>query len=272
MPELPEVETTLRGIAPHISGKTVSGLHVRQAKLRWPVPPQLADTLTGQRVLECSRRAKYLLIHFQTGILLIHLGMSGSLRLFSTDAPEAGKHDHIDLFFDDGTLLRYHDPRRFGAWLWYAGAAETHPLLCKLGPEPLSTDFTADYLLSRLSGRKTPIKNLLMDNAIVVGVGNIYANESLFLASITPQRPACKINPKEAAALVHHVREILRRAIAKGGSTLRDFVDSAGNSGYFQQEYRVYGRHQKPCPNCGTPIAKQTIGQRSAFYCPNCQK
>jgi len=273
MPELPEVETTLRGISPHIQGKTVVSATVHQTKLRWPVPEDLNGILQLQNVLSCSRRAKYLIIRFQTGILLIHLGMSGSLRIFRQDKhTPPGKHDHIDLLFDDGTLLRYHDPRRFGAFLWYPGAVETHPLLTKLGPEPLDTEFNAGYLAAALHKRKGPIKSALMDNAVVVGVGNIYANESLFLAGIAPNRPASSLTAPEIALLTETIRSVLQRAIEKGGSTLRDFVDSEGKSGYFQQEYRVYGRHRQPCLQCGTPIEKSIIGQRGTFYCPHCQQ
>jgi len=205
--------------------------------------------------------------------LLIHLGMSGNLRIFTSgNVPDAGKHDHVEIEFSDGTLLRYHDPRRFGIVSWYPGPEETHPLLRNLAPEPLGNGFTADYLHKALKKRRSPIKSVLMDNKTVVGVGNIYANESLFAAGIAPNRPAMQISRKEAAALVHHIREILRRAIEKGGSTLRDFVNSEGKSGYFQQEYKVYGKTDQPCAHCGTPIVKTVIGQRGTFYCPTCQR
>lgn len=275
MPELPEVETTLRGIAPHIDGKTVAAATVRQPKLRLPVTPGLAEILNGQTVQNCTRRAKYLLIHFPAGVLLIHLGMSGSLRIFTasgTQANEAGKHDHVDIVFTDGTLLRYHDPRRFGMVLWFAGAAEHHPLLAALGPEPLGDTFSAAYLYRKLHTQKRAVKLALMDNAVVVGVGNIYANESLFKAGISPKRPACKVSRKECEKLAETIRAVLQRAIAAGGSTLRDFVDSEGKSGYFQQEYAVYGRHNQPCHQCGSLILKETLGQRGTFYCGNCQK
>ncbi|MCP1772371.1 formamidopyrimidine-DNA glycosylase [Neisseria perflava] len=275
MPELPEVETTLRGIRPHISGKQVSGVAIRQGKLRWPVHPDLAQILAGQTVKDCTRRAKYLIITFETGILLIHLGMSGSLRIFTAGDERVGqpdKHDHVDICFSDGTVLRYHDPRRFGAVLWYEGIAEYHPLLEKLGPEPLSDDFNAAYLYQKLKPLKRSVKPALMDNAVVVGVGNIYANESLFKAGVSPHRPANKVSKKECAVLVETIKAVLARAIETGGSTLRDFVNSDGKSGYFQQEYTVYGRHNEPCVNCGQLILKETIGQRSAFYCAYCQK
>lgn len=275
MPELPEVETTLRGIAPHIEGKTVETVILRQPKLRWQVNPALGDILSGQQVLSCGRRAKYLIVRFPMGILLIHLGMSGSLRIFTPSDErigKPGKHDHTDFVFSDGTVLRYHDPRRFGAILWYEGIEEHHPLLEKLGPEPLSEAFCADYLYARLKTQKRAVKLALMDNAVVVGVGNIYANESLFRAAVSPQRSACRVKKKECAVLVDAVKAVLRRAIETGGSTLKDFVDSDGKSGYFQQEYTVYGRHNLQCVRCGGLIVKEILGQRGTFYCPNCQK
>ena len=273
MPELPEVETTLRGIAPHIQGKKVADVVLRQTRLRWQVNPQLAEILAGQEVLSCRRRAKYLIIGFETGTLLIHLGMSGSLRIFTCgDAriEHPAKHDHVDMVFADGTVLRYHDPRRFGAISWHEGAAEHHPFLEKLGPEPLSDDFSANYLYQKFRTQKRAVKLALMDNTVVVGVGNIYANESLFRSGILPHRPANKIKKKECAALVEMIKAVLQRAIETGGSTLRDFVNSDGKSGYFQQEYTVYGRHNEPCVRCGGLVQKEVLGQRGTFYCPNC--
>lgn len=275
MPELPEVETTLRGVAPHILNKRIEKVEVRQAKLRWPVHPQLAEILVGQTVAECTRRAKYLIIRVQTGVLLIHLGMSGSMRILTAgdsriDSPD--KHDHIDLVFSDGIVMRYRDPRRFGAFLWYEGIESSHPLLAKLGPEPLSSEFDGEYLYAQLAKQKRAVKLALMDNAVVVGVGNIYANESLFRAGILPQRPANQVNRGEAAQLADIIKAVLMRAIETGGSTLRDFVNSDGKSGYFQQEYAVYGRTDEACPVCGTAVCKQVLGQRGTFYCPNCQK
>ncbi|MDK4681080.1 bifunctional DNA-formamidopyrimidine glycosylase/DNA-(apurinic or apyrimidinic site) lyase [Kingella negevensis] len=272
MPELPEVETTLRGIAPHINGKKVAQTIVRQPKLRWQIPADLAETLHNQTVRECRRRAKYLLIQFDTGVLIIHLGMSGSLRIFRDTQPEVGKHDHADFIFEDGTLLRYHDPRRFGAILWLAGVAEHHELLRNLGVEPLSDEFTAEYLFSKLQGKNRAIKLMIMDNAVVVGVGNIYANESLFQAAILPNRPAKLVSKEECADLVVAIKQILQRSIETGGSTLRDFVDSDGKSGYFQQEYKVYGRDGESCLKCGGLIEKSVLGQRGTFYCANCQQ
>lgn len=271
MPELPEVETALNGISPHITGQTVTAITVRQAKLRYPVPPDLAETLIGQTVRTCRRRAKYMLIEFDTGVMLMHLGMSGTVRIFHQPLPDAAKHDHIDWHFDNGTLLRYHDPRRFGMVLWYAGVAEHHPLLAKLGVEPLESDFTPTYLHHTLIKQSRPIKTALMDNAVVVGVGNIYANESLFLSGIQPHRPAQSLSFTECTILVDQIQTVLQKAIAAGGSTLRDFVNSEGNSGYFQQQYYVYGRQGQPCRHCGTPITKTILGQRGTFYCPICQ-
>ena len=237
--------------------------------------PDLPQILQGLLVEECSRRAKYLIIRFKTGVLLIHLGMSGSLRVFTMGDDRIGKpdkHDHIDIEFSDGTVLRYHDPRKFGAFLWFEGIAEYHPLLAKLGPEPFSDEFDADYLYRKMKVLKRVVKLVLMDNAVVVGVGNIYANESLFKAGIVPHRPAYTLSRQECTTLVETVKTVLKRAIETGGSTLRDFVNSDGQSGYFQQEYAVYGRQGKPCVKCGRPILKEVLGQRGTFYCSHCQK
>lgn len=270
MPELPEVETTLRGVAPHIKGKTVADVVLRTAKLRWPLSSDLAEQLQNQTVQSCRRRAKYLLIEFAHGVLIIHLGMSGSLRIF-TDGTLPQKHDHVDIAFTDGTVLRYHDPRRFGAVLWLAGVAEHHPLLANLGPEPLENAFSGSLLVDAFAKQNRAVKTALMDNAVVVGVGNIYANESLFQAGIAPDRAAKSLNQDECNRLAAAVKDVLLRAIEAGGSTLRDFVDSSGKSGYFQQQYCVYGRNGEPCRQCGAVIAKKVIGQRSTFYCPSCQ-
>lgn len=272
MPELPEVETTLAGIAPHITGRRIDAVTVREGRLRWPVATDLAATLRGQHIRAVTRRAKYLLLHTDAGCVLIHLGMSGSLRVFTPPAPPPLKHDHIDLAMDNGVLLRLHDPRRFGALLWFAGTPEHHPLLQHLGPEPLAADFNADYLRQALAKQKRALKLALMDKRIVVGVGNIYANEALFQAAIAPTRPANSLKPAEYAALVAAIQDVLQRAIAAGGSTLRDFVNSDGRSGYFQQHYAVYGRNGQICRRCGGGIVKITQGQRSSFYCPDCQR
>ena len=270
MPELPEVETTLRGIAPHLQGATVRQVVVRDARLRWPVPADLARTLQGRTVRELARRAKYLLIRFDHGTLLLHLGMSGSLRILPHGTPPA-LHDHFDLVLDNGKLMRLRDPRRFGAVLWHEGDPATHPLLAHLGPEPLLDAFDGDYLYRTTRRRSAAIKLVLMDNQVVVGVGNIYANEALFRAGIRPQLAAAKLSRPRCAALVQTIRDVLRAAIAQGGSTLRDFIHSDGSSGYFQQSYFVYGRTGEACRRCGTPIRQLKQGQRSSFWCPHCQ-
>ena len=275
MPELPEVETTLRGIEPHIDGKKIEKVTIRQFKLRWPVHPDLAQILAGRKVLACNRRAKYLIITFETGILLIHLGMSGSLRIFTADDERIAtpdKHDHLDFVFDDGTVLRYHDPRKFGAVLWYEGIAEHHPLLEKLGPEPLSEAFDANYLYQKLKTQKRAVKLALMDNAVVVGVGNIYANESLFLCGLHPLKLAANLTRNQCERLVDTIKSVLAKAIEQGGTTLKDFLQPDGRPGYFAQELLVYGNKGKPCPKCGTKIESLIIGQRNSFYCPMCQK
>lgn len=272
MPELPEVETIRNGIAPHISGRTITQVVLRNRCLRWPVANHLEDILTGLRIDAVTRRAKYLLFHTVQGCLIMHLGMSGSLRIYADGAATAvQKHDHADFLFDDGTLLRFHDPRRFGAILWFAGVAECHPLLARLGPEPLGSDFTAEYLHHAVQHSQRTIKTILMDSHIVVGVGNIYASEALFQGGILPTRVAATLHRPDYAALVSAVRDVLKRAIAAGGSTLRDFVNSDGQRGYFQQQYAVYGRAGEPCRQCGHDIIRITQAQRSSFYCPQCQ-
>lgn len=270
MPELPEVETTRRGVEPHLAGATITGVVVREARLRWPVPPALASTLIGLPVLAVRRRAKYLLLEFASGTLLVHLGMSGSLRLVAADTPPQ-KHDHIDLILDGHTALRYRDPRRFGAMLWHVGPVEFHPLLAELGPEPLGDQFDGDTLYRASRGRTTSIKQLLMDNHVVVGVGNIYANESLFQAGIRPGRAARRLTHADCDRLAAAIKNILARAIEAGGSTLRDFVGASGKPGYFQQTYAVYGRAEEPCHSCGSLIRQIRQGQRSSYYCPHCQ-
>lgn len=272
MPELPEIETTKRGISPHITDKTIAYATVRQPKLRWPIIEDLSEQLADQRVISVSRRAKYLLIELPTGVLILHLGMSGSLRIHHDADVPPQKHDHVDIVFTDGTLLRYKDPRRFGAILWFNGLAEHHPLLCKLGPEPLSDDFTGAYLYRKLQQQKRAIKLAIMDNHILVGVGNIYANEALFRTKIHPLTPASQISQAKCLALAKEIKAVLQLAIEKGGSTLRDFVGSDGQAGYFQQEYFVYGRAKMACRTCGHEIEQIKIGQRASFYCPSCQK
>lgn len=270
MPELPEVETTRRGIAPSLVGRRLAGAVTRESRLRWPVPPDLDTLVAGRTVDAVLRRAKYLLFDLGHGHLILHLGMSGSLR-FLGDPPPAVRHEHVDLLLDGGGLLRYRDPRRFGAVLWQPGPAELHPLLAGLGPEPLGEGFDAAGLQRTLAGRRTPIKQAIMEAKVVVGVGNIYANEALFRCGIRPQREAGSLTLAECGELVASIRATLTEAIAAGGSTLRDFVDSSGRPGYFQQHYFVYDRAGQPCHRCGEAIAQTRLGQRSTYWCPHCQ-
>jgi formamidopyrimidine-DNA glycosylase len=271
MPELPEVETVKRGIAPHLIGKTFIEVIIRFPRLRWPIPPNLTEILAGQRILSVWRRAKYLIIEVPQGALLIHLGMSGSLRILTYKQPPE-KHDHVDLILDDDSLLRLRDPRRFGALLWQPGPALLHRLLSRLGPEPLEAEFNAEYLSEQLKNKDTAIKIALMDNHLVVGVGNIYANEALFRAGILPQRTAKTLNKAEIVRLVDEIKTTLLASIAAGGSTLKDFVDSAGKAGYFQQSYFVYQRSDTACHHCGGLIGHQVMGGRATFFCRICQK
>jgi len=270
MPELPEVETTRRGIEPHVLGLRIHTAVVHDPRLRWPVRPDLPEWLANRRIEAVERRSKYLQLRFENDErLLIHLGMSGSLRLVAPGTPKK-KHDHVDISFENGTSLRYHDPRRFGALLT-DHTAMPHARLLGLGPEPLTDDFSADYLCSALGRRKTPIKPLLMNAAIVVGVGNIYANEAGFLAQIHPMRPANSLNPAEVARLVAVIKDVLMRAIEQGGTTLRDFVREDGQPGYFKQTLAVYDRGGAPCLLCGTPIVRCVQAQRATYFCPVCQ-
>jgi len=271
MPELPEVETTCKGIAPHIVGQTVKQVIVRQPKLRWPVPEMLNQTLTGLCIQSVSRRAKYLLFSTGAGTVLLHLGMSGSLRIMSTEQA-VGKHDHIDFVFDDGTVLRFNDPRRFGAVLWTTEPAAEHQLLKDLGPEPLLSDFNGELLYALSRNRKAAVKSFIMDSHIVVGVGNIYANEALFMAGIQPTRQAGKVSLARYQKLAECIRVVLRQAIEQGGTTLRDFVNEAGKPGYFQQQLRVYGRAGLPCTTCQQPLTEIRISNRSTVFCGGCQR
>jgi formamidopyrimidine-DNA glycosylase len=270
MPELPEVETTRQGIAPHILGRRVNRVIVRQPRLRWPVPADLANRLEGQIIEQVERRAKYLLLRTVQGTLLLHLGMSGSLRMVSADRTP-GKHDHIDIGFEEGVVLCLTDPRRFGAALWCDGPPESHPLIASLGPEPLSEAFTGDWLYERSRGRRLAVKNFIMDSHQVAGVGNIYANEALFQAGIDPQRSAGRISKLRYQTLCEVIKAVLTRAIEQGGTTLRDFVGSDGKPGYFKQELKVYGRSGLPCLACGSTLKELRLGQRSSVYCPHCQ-
>jgi formamidopyrimidine-DNA glycosylase len=271
MPELPEVETTRRGVAPRVVGRRVTALRVYDRRLRWPVPDDLEKRIVGHTITAIDRRSKYLLLRLGDGALLVHLGMTGSLRVFRPP-PARATHDHVDIEFDDGTVLRYRDPRRFGAMLWAPHPAQDHPLLRDLGPEPWDPAFDADYLWRLTRSRSAAIKLVLMDNHVVVGVGNIYANESLFRAGIRPATPAARVSRPRFARLVAAVRSVLTEAIAKGGSTLRDYVDAQGEPGYFQLDYFVYGRKGDPCRVCATPIRMKRLGARASFYCPACQR
>jgi len=270
MPELPEVETTRRGIAPHVVGRRIVALQVYDRRLRWPVPANLEECVRDRTIDGIDRRSKYLLFRLAADTLLVHLGMTGSLR-YHRRPPVRRKHDHVDIVLDDGSCLRYHDPRRFGAILWLPGQGADHALLRDLGPEPFEAAFDADYLWRETRRRKAAIKLALMDNHLVVGVGNIYANESLFRAGIRPGLPANKLSKARAGRLIAEVRNVLTDAIAKGGSTLRDYVDANGDPGYFQLDYFVYGRKGAPCRVCGHPLKSTRHGQRATFYCAHCQ-
>ncbi|AOV98382.1 DNA-formamidopyrimidine glycosylase [Edwardsiella hoshinae] len=269
MPELPEVETSRRGIAPHLVGHVIDRLLVRQPRLRWPVPEALM-LLHGCPILSVQRRAKYLLLELTEGWIVIHLGMSGSVRILPASTP-AQKHDHIDLLLTDGMMLRYTDPRRFGAWLWYEDLS-TASVLVPLGPEPLSDAFNTEYLLERARGRRTAVKPWLMDNKLVVGVGNIYASESLFSAQIHPDRLAGSLSAEESTRLVQAIKAVLQRSIDQGGTTLRDFLQADGKPGYFAQQLQVYGRAGEACLTCGSTIKSGKHGQRTTYYCPHCQR
>jgi formamidopyrimidine-DNA glycosylase len=270
MPELPEVEITRRGLAAHLTGLTIVDVVIRNAQLRWPVQKNLPRLLCGRTIATLKRRAKYLLMDCGSGTLILHLGMSGSLRILTANTP-AEKHDHFDLVLNNGTLMRLRDPRRFGAVLWHGGDPSNHELFAHLGPEPLESDFDACYLYRATRGRSVKIKQCIMDSHIVVGVGNIYASEALFRAGIKPQLAAGKLSLARCANLVAEIRATLVEAIDLGGSSLRNFVDTSGNPGYFQQHYWVYGRRGEPCRCCGSPIKQIRQGQRSSFYCGSCQ-
>ena len=270
MPELPEVETTRRGIEAHVRGRRVTEVRLRVPALRWPIAPEIAGVLPGQRLQQVRRRAKYLLIDAAPGAALVHLGMSGVLRVLPASTP-AQKHDHADLLLDDGRMLRLSDPRRFGCLLWQP-RGEIHPLLQGLGPEPLADDFDGDHLWRAACTRRAPVKTFLMDQTVVVGVGNIYAAEALFQAGIHPRRAANRVSRERYRALAAAVRAILIRAIERGGTTLRDFLDPDGAPGYFEQELFVYGREGQPCKRCGTTLRALRLGGRASSYCPRCQR
>lgn len=274
MPELPEVETTRRGLLPLV-GKVVQSVTIRHPTLRWPIPQHLAQTLPNQTLNNIRRRAKYILCDFGDettgGVLLLHLGMSGRIQLLDCNYPPE-KHDHFDIMFSDGQVLRLRDPRRFGAVLWLDNKTNDHVLLNSLGPEPLENDFSAKYLYQALNHKTLAIKNAIMDGHVVVGVGNIYASESLFRARIHPETPANKLTLKQCDKLVTEIKSTLSDALLAGGSSLRDFFGTDGNPGYFQQEYFVYARTDEPCKVCAKPIKCMRLGQRSTFYCEYCQK
>ncbi len=270
MPELPEVETTRKGILPYIDQQTVAKVVVRQPKLRWLVPDEIHD-MESERVQSVTRRGKYILIETSAGTTLIHLGMSGSLRVLDVGT-EPAKHDHVDIVFENGKLIRLHDPRRFGAVLWTTKNPLKHKLIRSLGPEPLGDDFNVDYLFQYSRGRKVSIKQFIMNGHVVVGVGNIYACESLFSAGISPKALAGKVSKKRYEKLVVVIKEVLARAIEQGGTTLKDFVQAEGKPGYFQQQLNVYGRAGESCLVCESAVKQIKQGQRSTFYCAKCQK
>jgi len=270
MPELPEVETTLRGIKPHIILQTIKQIKVRQHQLRWPIIPEINHKVKKQIIQAVERRGKYLLLKTQAGTLILHLGMSGSLRILTSPTPP-GKHDHVDVEFENKILLRFNDPRRFGALLWTEEDPLQHTLLAGLGPEPLTPQFSARYLWQRAQRSKTPVKLFIMDSKIVVGVGNIYANEALFAAGISPVATAEQISLAHYQRLVKCIKKILRAAIQQGGTTLKNFADSDGKPGYFKLHLQAYGRNGLPCVICQTPLKEIRLGQRSTVYCPQCQ-
>ena len=271
MPELPEVETTRRGLAPLVVGRRIRAAIVRNRAMRQPVPRRLPQVLAGTTVRALTRRGKYLLFDCGAGTLILHLGMSGRLWVVRDGAPPA-THDHFDLVLDDGTVLRLRDPRRFGLVLWQAGDPLAHPLLANIGPEPLSAGFDGATLHAATRNRSSAIKNVLMDSHVVAGVGNIYANEALFRAGIDPRTTAARLSRERCERLVEKIRETLEHALVAGGSSLRDYVGSDGMAGNFQSQFRVYGRAGEPCPRCGKSIREIRQGQRSTFYCPKCQR
>jgi formamidopyrimidine-DNA glycosylase len=277
MPELPEVETTCAGIRPHLLNSRISNLVVRETRLRWPVDKDLKKIIEKKKLFAVTRRAKYILLHLEKnksqekGILVIHLGMSGSLRILDRES-EHRKHDHIDINFNNGKLLRFHDPRRFGAVIWIQDDLDQHKLFKHLGPEPLSEQFSGDYLYLKSRKRKLSVKQFIMDAQVVVGVGNIYANEALFASGIHPNRDAGSLSKKSANDLVDEIKQILSLAITRGGTTLKDFENPEGNPGYFSQNLKVYGRKGAPCPKCQNNLKEIRLNNRTTVFCPKCQK
>ena len=271
MPELPEVETTRRGIAGALQGQRIEHVTIRDRRLRWPVDPQLEATLTGLTIDRVERRAKYLLAVTDAGSAIMHLGMSGSLRIVRADVA-VQKHDHYDIRVESGNILRFNDPRRFGCLLWSQGDPATHPLLANLGPEPLTDEFSGRYLYSSSRGRKVPIKQHIMNSQVVAGVGNIYASEALFMSGIHPRRAAGRIALHRMESLTDSIKAVLEKSIQVGGTTLRDYYNGTGQPGYFRQELQVYERTGEPCRLCQTPIRQIVLGQRSTYYCHRCQR
>lgn len=271
MPELPEVETTRRGVAPSVIGNRIEQIVVREPRLRWRVPPEMPKAAAGRRVLDLKRRAKYLLFQLDNGTMILHLGMSGSLRVL-VDVPAPLPHDHVDILLDSGACLRFNDPRRFGSLLWTTGDPLQHPLLSSLAPEPLSAEFNGEYLAQAAHGRSIAIKQLVMNSKVVVGVGNIYASEALFRAGIRPRRAAGRLKRTEFDALAKSIKQVLQDAIREGGTTLRDYVNPAGMPGYFRQKLYVYERAGEPCRVCKTAVRHFVQGQRATYYCQRCQR
>lgn len=271
MPELPEVETIRSGIAPYIEGKAIKDVIVRERRLRWPVTRGLKQKLLGSKIAQLQRRGKYLLFTLPDGVLLIHLGMSGQLRILPRMLP-AEKHDHVDIIFNGDQMLRYTDPRRFGCVLWVSGDPHQHALLADLGPEPLDKSFDGAYLFEASRRKKLPVKSLVMDSHVVVGVGNIYANEALFLAGISPFMPAGQLTLKMASTLAAMIKKVLKVAIKAGGTTLKDFVSAEGKPGYFQQQLAVYGRGGLPCLQCGAILTESRLAARTTVFCQHCQR
>lgn len=271
MPELPEVETSVRGVSPYLIGQTIEQIIIRQPKLRWTVSGELAE-MQGAKIITIERRAKYLIIRTDKGDIIVHLGMSGSLGILNQQSVQSvGKHDHIDLVTTEGTILRYNDPRKFGAWLW-AEKAEDLDIIQRLGVEPLSDLFNGEHLYQQSRNKTVAVKNFIMNNAVVVGVGNIYASESLFMAGIHPELAAQNLTKKQCERLAQVIKEVLTKSIIQGGTTLKDFIQPDGKPGYFAQVLQVYGRKGEDCNDCGTEIQAKIIGQRNSFFCPKCQK
>jgi formamidopyrimidine-DNA glycosylase len=271
MPELPEVETTRKGIAPYVVGEVIKDVIIRERQLRWPIPVALKRSLKNQLIRKLRRRAKYLLFYTEKGCMILHLGMSGNLRILNSNTPHE-KHDHVDIVFESGRLLRFHDPRKFGSILWTKDDPLDHKLISHLGPEPLNDEFNTEYLYAHSRKRTKTIKTFIMDSHIVVGVGNIYASEALFRAGIRPTHKAGSVSKARYEKLVLEIKNVLAEAIEKGGTTLRDFINSDGKPGYFAQELQVYNREGEPCKKCNRKIKMIRLGQRSTYYCSSCQK